>query len=146
MRLNDIRPALGSKRTPKRVGRGIGSGHGRTCGRGHKGQKSRSGGGYLKAGFEGGQMPLQRRLPKVGFRSRKARIKDEIRLHELASIDGEVVDLETLRKADLISEKVRRVKIIASGDLDRALTVRGLVVTKGARAAIEAAGGKVEKE
>ncbi len=146
MRLNDIRPAPGSKRTPKRVGCGIGSGHGRTCGRGHKGQKSRSGGGYLKAGFEGGQMPLQRRLPKVGFRSRKSRIKDEIRLHELASIDGDLVDLETLRKADLISGRIRRVKIIASGDLDRALTVRGLVVTKGARAAIEAAGGKVEKE
>jgi len=146
MRLNDIRPAPGSKRTPKRVGRGIGSGHGKTCGRGYKGQKSRSGGGYLKAGFEGGQMPLQRRLPKVGFRSHKARIKDEIRLHELTNIDGDLVDLDTLRKADLISGRIERVKIIASGGLDRALTVRGLMVTKGARATIEAAGGKVEKE
>jgi len=146
MRLNDIRPSSGSKRTPKRVGRGIGSGYGKTCGRGHKGQKSRSGGGYLKAGFEGGQMPLQRRLPKVGFRSRKAQVKDEIRLHELAGIGGDVVDLEAVRKADLISGRIRRVRIIASGDLDRALTVRGLIATKGARAAIEAAGGTVEKE
>jgi len=146
MRLNDIRPSSGSKRPPKRVGRGIGSGYGKTCGRGHKGQKSRSGGGYLKAGFEGGQMPLQRRLPKVGFRSRKAQVKDEIRLHELAGIGGDVVDLEAVRKADLISGRIRRVRIIASGDLDRALTVRGLIATKGARAAIEAAGGTVEKE
>jgi len=144
MRLNDIQPAPDSKRTAKRVGRGIGSGYGKTCGRGHKGQKSRSGGGYLKAGFEGGQMPLQRRLPKVGFRSRKARIKDEIRLHELARIDGDVVDLAALRKAGLISGRVRRVKIIAAGDPERALTVRGLIVTKGARAAIESAGGTVE--
>lgn len=148
MRLNDIRPAPGSsKRTAnKRVGRGIGSGYGKTCGRGHKGQKSRSGGGYLKAGFEGGQMPLQRRLPKVGFRSRKAPVKDEIRLHELARVAGEVVDLAALRKAGLVSGRIERVKIIASGDLDRVLTVRGLVVTKGAQAAIEAAGGTVEKE
>ncbi|WP_089729690.1 50S ribosomal protein L15 [Candidatus Thiosymbion oneisti] len=146
MRLNDIRPAPGSKRTAKRVGRGIGSGYGKTCGRGHKGQKSRSGGGYLKAGFEGGQMPLQRRLPKVGFRSRKAQLKDEIRLHELAGIDGDVVDLAALRKAGLISGRIRHVKIIASGVLDRALRVHGLVVTKGARAAIEVVGGTVEKE
>jgi len=146
MRLNDIRPAPGSKRTAKRVGRGIGSGYGKTCGRGHKGQKSRSGGGYLKAGFEGGQMPLQRRLPKVGFRSRQARVKDEIRLRELARIDGDVVDLAALRKADLISTRTRRVKIIAAGALDRALTIRSLVVTKGARVAIEAASGTVEEE
>lgn len=143
MRLNDIQPAPGSRRTAKRVGRGIGSGHGKTCGRGHKGQKSRSGAG-LKAGFEGGQMPLQRRLPKVGFRSRKARVKDEIRLHELARVAGDLVDLAALRKAALISAKTRRVKIIAAGEPGRALTVRGLVVTKGARAAIEAAGGTVE--
>jgi len=145
MRLNDIQPAPGSKRTAKRVGRGIGSGYGKTCGRGHKGQKSRSGGGYLRAGFEGGQMPLQRRLPKVGFRSRKAQVKDEIRLHELARIDGDVVDLAALRKAALISGRIKRIKIIAAGDLNRALTVRGLVVTKGARAAIESAGGKIEE-
>jgi len=145
MRLNDIRPAPGSRQTAKRVGRGIGSGHGKTCGRGHKGQKSRAGGGYLKAGFEGGQMPLQRRLPKVGFRSRKAPVKDELRLHELANIADDVVDLAALKKADLISGRIRQVKIIASGDLKRALTVRGLAVTKGARAAIEAAGGTVEE-
>jgi len=145
MRLNDIRSTPGSKRTAKRVGRGIGSGFGKTCGRGHKGQKSRSGPG-LKAGFEGGQMPLQRRLPKVGFRSRKARTGDEIRLHELGGLAGDVVDLSALRQAGLISGRIKRVKIIASGGLGRVLTVRGLAVTKGARAAIKAAGGTVEKE
>jgi len=143
MHLNDIKPAEGSKRAAKRVGRGIGSGLGKTCGRGHKGQKSRAG-GFHKVGFEGGQMPLQRRLPKVGFRSRKALVRDEIRLHELGRVVGEIVDLEALRKADLISRGIKHVKIIASGELDRALTVRGLAVTKGARAAIEAAGGTVE--
>ncbi len=143
MRLNDIKPAQGSKRDAKRVGRGIGSGLGKTGGRGHKGQKSRSG-GFHKVGFEGGQMPLQRRLPKVGFRSRKASAKDEIRLHELARIEGDVVDLDALRKARLISKEIKRVKIIASGELGRSMTLRGLAVTKGARAAIEAAGGKVE--
>lgn len=143
MRLNDIKPPEGSKRDAKRVGRGIGSGLGKTGGRGHKGQKSRSG-GFHKVGFEGGQMPLQRRLPKVGFRSRKASAKDEIRLHELARVEGDVADLEALRKARLISKEIKRVKIIASGELGRAMTLRGLGVTKGARAAIEAAGGKVE--
>jgi large subunit ribosomal protein L15 len=143
MRLNDIKPAAGSKRNAKRVGRGIGSGVGKTGGRGHKGQKSRSG-GFQKVGFEGGQMPLQRRLPKVGFRSRKSTVSDEIRLHELNGIEGDVVDIDALRKADLISGQITRVKIIASGKLDRAVNVRGLAVTKGARAAIEAAGGKVE--
>ena len=144
MRLNDIKPAKGSKRTAKRVGRGIGSGFGKTCGRGHKGQKSRSG-GFHKVGFEGGQMPLQRRLPKVGFRSRKSLVGDQIRLHELGRVEGDIIDLATLRKADLISGRIKRVKLIASGDVDRALTVRGLAVTKGARVAIEAAGGKVEE-
>jgi large subunit ribosomal protein L15 len=143
MRLNDIKPAAGSKRAPKRVGRGIGSGLGKTCGRGHKGQKARSG-GYHKVGFEGGQMPLQRRLPKVGFRSRKALISDEVRLHELSRVEGDVVDLSSLRKAGLVSAKIKWVKIIASGEIDRALTVRALGVTKGARAAIEAAGGTIE--
>jgi large subunit ribosomal protein L15 len=143
MRLNDIKPPEGSKRATKRVGRGIGSGLGKTCGRGDKGQKSRAG-GYHKVGFEGGQMPLQRRLPKVGFRSGKARVNDEIRLHELGRIEGDLVDRPALQKAGLISKKIKRVKIIASGELDRALTVRGLAVTKGARTAIEAAGGKVE--
>jgi len=143
MRLNDIKPAEGSKRAPKRVGRGIGSGLGKTCGRGHKGQKSRAG-GYHKVGFEGGQMPLQRRLPKIGFSSRKSLVTDEIRLHELGRVEGDIVDLAALRKAGLVSRRIERVRIIASGEVGRVLTVRGLAVTKGARAAIEAAGGKVE--
>ncbi len=143
MRLNTLKPAPGSKPSPKRVGRGIGSTLGKTCGRGHKGQKARSG-GYHKVGFEGGQMPLHRRLPKVGFRSRTQRFVDEIRLHELNKLPGDVVDLEALRQANLISSIVKRVKIIASGRLERPVTVKGLAVTKGARQAIEAAGGKVE--
>lgn len=143
MRLNELKPAEGSRSAAKRVGRGIGSGLGKTCGRGHKGQKSRSG-GFHKVGFEGGQMPLQRRLPKVGFRSRKALQRAEVRLSELAQVEGDVVDLETLKKADVVNRGVKSAKVIASGELSRALTVRGLGVTKGARAAIEAAGGKVE--
>ena len=141
MRLNTIKPADGAKRTAKRVGRGIGSGDGKTAGRGHKGQKSRSG-GYHKVGFEGGQMPLQRRLPKVGFRSYLARITDEIRLAELEKADADVIDLDVLRKAGLISRKIKRVKIIAGGTIGKAVTIKGLRATKGARAAIEAAGGK----
>ncbi len=143
MRLNTLKPAPGSKRTRKRVGRGIGSTLGKTGGRGHKGQKSRSG-GYHKVGFEGGQMPLHRRLPKVGFRSRTQRFVDEIRLHELNKLPSDVVDLEVLRQANLISSIVKRVKIIASGKVERPVTIKGLDVTKGARQAIEAAGGKVE--
>ena len=143
MRLNDLKPAAGAKHDAKRAGRGIGSGLGKTGGRGHKGQKSRAG-GFHKLGFEGGQMPLQRRLPKIGFRSRKAMETDEIRLGELGRIEGEVVDLAALRAAHLIGAAIKRVKIIASGNVERALTVRGLGVTKGARSAIEAAGGKVE--
>ena len=143
MRLNSIKPANGSKRAAKRVGRGIGSGHGKTAGRGHKGQKSRSG-GYHKTGFEGGQMPLQRRLPKVGFRSYLARITDEIRLDELDKAGRETIDLDTLRKAGLVSRKIKRVKIIASGAISRAVTVKGLRASKAARAAIETAGGKFE--
>ena len=143
MRLNDMRPDPGSRPSAKRVGRGIGSGLGKTCGRGHKGQKSRKG-GFHKVGFEGGQMPLQRRLPKVGFRSRKALTRAEIRLNELASVEGEVVDLTSLVKARVIGQGIKSAKIIASGEIARAVTVRGLGVTKGARAAIEAAGGKIE--
>jgi large subunit ribosomal protein L15 len=143
MRLNDLQPQPGSKRPGKRLGRGVGSGLGKTGGRGHKGQTSRAG-GYHKVGFEGGQMPLQRRLPKIGFRSRKAAAKDEVRLHELAKVQGDVVDLAALVAAGLVSGEARYVKIIVSGAIDRALTVRGLAVTKGARAAVEAAGGKVE--
>ena len=145
MHLNDIKPAEGSKRNRKRVGRGIGSGLGKTGGRGNKGQKSRSG-GFHKVGFEGGQMPLQRRLPKIGFRSRKSLTSDEVRLGELKRIEGNVVDLASLRAADLVGDYIITVKIIASGEIDRALIVREVGVTKGARAAIEAAGGQVEQQ
>ena len=143
MRLNDLKPDAGSRPAAKRVGRGIGSGLGKTCGRGHKGQKSRKG-GFHKVGFEGGQMPLQRRLPKVGFRSRKSLERAEVRLSELARIEGDSVDLASLMAAGIVNRGIKTAKIIASGELARALTVRGVGVTKGARAAIEAAGGKVE--
>ncbi len=144
MRLNEIRPAEGSRSPSKRVGRGPGSGLGKTAGRGQKGQKSRAGVGAPR-GFEGGQMPLQRRLPKVGFKSRKTRFVDEVRLGTLAALEAEVIDLAALKAAGVVDARALRVKIIASGELGRAVTVRGLGVTKGARAAIEAAGGKVEE-
>lgn len=143
MQLNTLKSAPGARKVAKRVGRGIGSGLGKTCGRGHKGQHSRSGGSH-KAGFEGGQMPLQRRLPKSGFASRTGRFAAEIRLHELAKVEGGVVDLITLKAANLIRQNVKRVKVIASGELGVAVTVRGLGITAGAKAAIEAAGGKIE--
>ncbi len=143
MRLNTLKPGAGSNKAGKRVGRGIGSGAGKTCGRGHKGQKSRSG-GFHKIGFEGGQMPLQRRLPKVGFMSRKSISTGELRLHELAGVDADVIDVKALQDANLISRNITRVKVFASGTLDKAVTLKGIRVTKGARAAIEAAGGKVE--
>ncbi|MDO6563699.1 50S ribosomal protein L15 [Amphritea sp. 1_MG-2023] len=144
MRLNTLSPADGSKHAPKRVGRGIGSGLGKTGGRGHKGQKSRSG-GSVKPGFEGGQMPLQRRLPKFGFTSRQAAFVAEIRLNELAKIDADVIDLDALKKADIIKDSIKRARVILSGEINKAVTVKGLKVTKGALAAIEAAGGKVEE-
>ncbi len=143
MKLNTISPGAGAKQSAKRVGRGIGSGLGKTCGRGHKGQHARSG-GFHKVGFEGGQMPLQRRLPKVGFSSRVGRTTTEIRLHELALVEGDVVDLMALKAANIVRQDTLRAKVIASGKLEKAVTVRGLGVTKGAKAAIEAAGGKVE--
>lgn len=143
MRLNTLSPAPGRITAAKRVGRGIGSGLGKTAGRGHKGQKARSG-GSVKPGFEGGQMPLQRRLPKYGFSSRLGRVTVGIRLAELAKIDGEVVDLAALRKAGLIDSTIKRAKIFLSGELNRALMIKGLAITKGARSAVEAAGGKVE--
>ncbi|MBA4501144.1 50S ribosomal protein L15 [Marinobacterium marinum] len=143
MRLNTLRPGAGSKHAPKRVGRGIGSGLGKTCGRGHKGQKSRSG-GSVKPGFEGGQMPIQRRLPKFGFTSRQARYVAEIRLNELATAGVDVVDLAALKQADIIREEIKSARVILSGEINKAVTVKGLKVTKGAQAAIEAAGGKVE--
>jgi len=138
-----MKPANGSRPSSKRVGRGIGSGSGKTCGRGHKGQKSRAG-GYHKVGFEGGQMPIQRRLPKVGFRSRKSLTSAEVRLSELNAVEGDTVDLLSLRAANLINENTDTVKIFQSGEIKKAVTVKGLRVSKGARAAIEAAGGKVE--
>lgn len=143
MKLNTIRPADGSKRSPKRVGRGIGSTDGKTAGRGHKGQKSRSG-GFSKVGFEGGQMPLQRRLPKRGFASATARYKAEVRLYHIEAMDADVIDMEALQKAGLVKHDTRKVKVINTGELTRAVTVKGLAVTKGAQAAIEKAGGKVE--
>lgn len=142
MQLNNLSPAPGSTKARKRVGRGIGSGWGKTCGTGHKGQKSRSG-GTVKPGFEGGQMPLQMRLPKFGFSSRVGRSTAEVRTSELNKIDAETVDLAALRKAGVISAGIKRAKIMLSGDVTKAVTVDGLAVTKGARAAIEAAGGKV---
>ncbi|MEW8498356.1 MAG: 50S ribosomal protein L15 [Candidatus Thiodiazotropha taylori] len=143
MKLNTPQPAAGSKTTRKRVGRGIGSGLGKTCGRGHKGQKSRSG-GFHKVGFEGGQMPLQRRLPKIGFTSRVSMVSAQVRLGELAKVEGDVVDLDALKKANLITRDMKRAKIFLSGEIDRAVTVKGIALTKGAKAAVEAAGGKVE--
>lgn len=144
MKLNSLSPAPGSKHAEKRVGRGIGSGLGKTGGRGHKGQTSRSGGG-IKPGFEGGQMPLQRRLPKFGFTSMKSLVSEEVRLAELAKVEGDIADLATLKQANVLKDATQYAKVILSGELNKAVTVRGLKVTKGARAAIEAAGGKVEE-
>lgn len=143
MYLNTIAPAPGAKTSKKRLGRGIGSGLGKTGGRGHKGQTSRSG-GTVKPGFEGGQMPIQRRLPKFGFTSRKSFVTAEVNLAEIAKVDGDVVSLETLKAAGLVRKNVLNVKVIKSGEVNRKLTVNGIKVTKGAREAIEAAGGKIE--
>ena len=144
MYLNTLKPGEGAKKSRKRVGRGIGSGLGKTAGRGHKGQKSRSG-GYHKVGFEGGQMPLYRRVPKVGFSSRVGRVTDEIRLHELNNLDVDVIDIAALKAANLISKNILNVKVMASGKIEKAVTLKGIRVTKGAREAIEAAGGKIEE-
>jgi len=143
MYLNTLKPAAGSKSAAKRVGRGIGSGLGKTAGRGHKGQKSRAG-GFHKVGFEGGQMPMQRRLPKVGFRSRMGKSTAEIRLHELNKVDADIIDVQALQAANLVSRNIKRVKVMASGKIAKAVTLKGIKVTQGARAAIEAAGGKIE--
>ncbi len=144
MRLNSLKPAAGSKPSAKRVGRGIGSGLGKTCGRGHKGQHSRSG-GFHKVGFEGGQMPIQRRLPKVGFSSRVSATAAKIRLGELAAVAGEVIDLDALKTAGIIKKNVKTVKVYLSGSISEAKTIKGMAVSKGAKEAIEAAGGKVEE-
>jgi large subunit ribosomal protein L15 len=145
MYLNTLKPAPGSKTKAKRLGRGIGSGKGKTCGKGHKGQKARAG-GYHKVGFEGGQMPLQRRIPKSGFNSRKALVREELRLSDLNKIDAgvSVVDLTALLAAGLIRHSTKFVKVIAFGTIQRAITIRGLPVTAGVRKAIEAAGGTIE--
>ncbi|TYK64465.1 50S ribosomal protein L15 [Colwellia echini] len=144
MHLNTLSPAPGSHKAKKRCGRGIGSGIGKTGGRGHKGQKSRSG-GSVRPGFEGGQMPLKQRLPKFGFTSRKSLVRAEVRLHELNLISGDVVDIHALKDAGLITRNIVAVKVMLSGEITRPITLRGIAVTKGAQAAIEAAGGKVEE-
>jgi large subunit ribosomal protein L15 len=144
VRLNTIKPAKGSGKSAKRVGRGIGSGLGKTCGRGHKGQHARAG-GYRKVGFEGGQMPLQRRLPKFGFRSRTAHEVAELRLQDLAKVEVARIDLEALKTADLIRHDIKRVRIIASGRLEKPVVIaQGIHVTQGSRTIIEAAGGRIE--
>jgi len=143
MRLNTIKPGEGSRKPRLRVGRGASAGQGKTCGRGVKGQRARKG-GYHKVGFEGGQMPLQRRLPKVGFRSAMKASRAEVRLHELALVQAAVIDLDALKAIDLVPVFAERAKVVLSGELKKAVTLKGIAVTKGARAAIEAAGGKVE--
>ena len=144
MRLNDLSPGKGTKKTGKRLGRGHAAGQGKTSGRGQKGQHARSG-GYHKVGFEGGQLPLQRRLPKVGFTSRMARLTAELRLHELAIPEADVIDIDVLKAASLVPAQVQKVKVIKSGKLDKAVKLKGIAVTKGARAVIEKAGGSIEE-
>ena len=143
MFLNTIQSSEGSRKKARRVGRGIGSGLGKTCGRGHKGQKARSG-GFHKVGFEGGQMPLQRRLPKVGFTSRVKKFSAEVRLNELSNLDVDTVDMQVLIDANVVPEFTKTVKVIKSGEIAKAVTLKGLKVTAGAKTSIEAAGGKVE--
>jgi|SRR5579883_532316 len=143
MHLNTLQPAPGSKTPAKRLGRGIGSGKGKTCGRGHKGQRARAG-GYHKVGFEGGQMPLQRRIPKSGFKSEKALFRMEIRLSDLNKVTADVVDFEILKTEGLINHNTKSVKVILAGKIEKKITLRGIPVTAGAKTAIEAAGGKVE--
>ena len=145
MRLNTIKPAAGARTARTRVGRGIGSGLGKTAGRGHKGSYARTGKGKIKPGFEGGQMPLQRRLPKIGFVSQMVGMTAEVRLHELERVKAEVVDLASLKGAGIVSREAEKAKIIASGKVTRAVKVRGIKVTPGARKAIEAAGGSIEE-
>jgi large subunit ribosomal protein L15 len=143
MKLNDIKPGAGAKRTRLRVGRGASAGQGKTCGRGVKGQRARKG-GYHKVGFEGGQMPLQRRLPKVGFRSALKATRAEVRLSELNGIDAAVIDLDALKKAGVVSASAEKAKVVLSGELTKAVTLKGIGATKGALAAIEKAGGRIE--
>ena len=144
MRLNTLKPATGARKERVRVGRGIGSGLGKTAGRGHKGQYARTGKGKVKPGFEGGQMPLQRRLPKVGFRSKKKQDVSEVLLYKLDSLKGDTIDFDVLKAAGLVENRAVRAKIVLKGELKRAVKVKGVAATAGARAAIEAAGGSVE--
>jgi len=144
MRLNSLKPAPGARRPRLRVGRGASAGQGKTCGRGTKGQRARKG-GYHKVGFEGGQMPIQRRMPKVGFRSAMKRTRAEVRLSELAKVEGAVVDLAALITAQVVPVGTEQAKVVLSGEIKKAVTLKGVKVTKGARAAIEAAGGKIEE-
>ena len=143
MRLNDIKPVAGSRKPRLRVGRGASAGQGKTCGRGVKGQRARKG-GYHKVGFEGGQMPLQRRMPKVGFRSKMKALRAEVRLHELGGLDAAVIDLAALKQAGIIPVFAQQAKVVLSGELKKAVTLKGIAATKGAREAITAAGGKFE--
>jgi len=145
MLLKTLKPADGAKRPRLRVGRGASAGQGKTCGRGTKGQRARKG-GYHKVGFEGGQMPIQRRLPKVGFRSKLARTRAEVMLSELGKVEAAVIDLEALKKAGVVPVFAEKAKVVLSGEIKRAVTLKGIAATKGARAAIEAAGGKVEEQ
>jgi len=144
MRLNTLKPAKGSRKVRVRVGRGIGSGLGKTAGRGHKGQYARTGKGKVKPGFEGGQMPLQRRLPKVGFRSKKKQDVSEVLLYKLDSLKGDTIDFDVLKAAGLVENRAVRAKIVLKGELKRAVKLKGVAATAGAKAAIEAAGGSVE--
>ncbi len=144
MRLNDMKPARGSKRPRLRVGRGASAGQGKTCGRGVKGQRARKG-GYHKVGFEGGQMPLQRRLPKQGFRSAMKATRSEVRLDELAQVEAAIIDLKALIDSGVVPAQTERAKVILSGEIKKPVTLKGVAATKGAKAAIEAAGGKIEE-
>ncbi|PZQ09409.1 MAG: 50S ribosomal protein L15 [Rhodanobacter denitrificans] len=144
MHLNTLKPAAGARKSRVRVGRGIGSGLGKTAGRGHKGQYARAGKGKVKPGFEGGQMPLQRRLPKIGFRSQKAHEVSEVLLYKLDALKVDVVDFAALRDAGLVEKRAERAKIVKKGEITRAVKLKGVAVTAGAKAAIEAAGGSVE--
>jgi large subunit ribosomal protein L15 len=144
MRMNDLKPAKGARKERTRVGRGIGSGLGKTAGRGHKGQYARTGGGKVKAGFEGGQMPLQRRLPKVGFRSKLKVDIAEVRLYQLDKLDATTVDFATLQAAGLVPSLAKRAKLVKKGEVKRAYQIKGLTATAGAKAAIVAAGGSLE--
>ncbi|MEO6968617.1 MAG: 50S ribosomal protein L15 [Rhodanobacteraceae bacterium] len=144
MRMNTLKPAKGARTERRRVGRGIGSGLGKTAGRGHKGQHARAGQGRVKIGFEGGQMPLQRRLPKVGFRSKKSHESQQIFLYQLAALKGDQIDFAVLREAGLVDKRAKRVKIVKKGEIGRAVKLSGVLATAGAKAAIEAAGGSIE--